>query len=129
VALTVADTDVLIDSLRGREPSKGRIERELKTGGLATTVVNAFELLSGARTAAELQKVEKLLAALAILPLDEEAGRQAAEVRRTLEKAGQPIGMADYLIAGICLARSATLLTRNRDHFDRVSELSLGDLG
>ena len=54
--------------------------------------------------------------------------RLAAETRRTLESTGTPIGMADYLIAGICLARSAILLTRNRAHFDRVPGLSVGRL-
>jgi predicted nucleic acid-binding protein len=36
------------------------------------------------------------------------------------------IGMADYLIAGVCLAHGATLLTRNLDHFRRVPELLIG---
>ncbi len=38
----------------------------------------------------------------------------------------RPIGTADYLIAGICLTRGGVLLTRNRDHFERVSGLNLG---
>lgn len=126
--MIVADSDVLIDSLRGREPARGRIELELKSGALATTVVNAFELLSGARVRKEHEKVERLLAALAILPLDEAAAREAAAVRARLEAGGQGIGMADYLIAGICLARGAMLLTRNRVHFERVVGLHLATL-
>jgi predicted nucleic acid-binding protein len=55
--MIVADSDVLIDALRGRQPAMDRITTELKAGGLATTVVNAFELLSGARSAAEERKV------------------------------------------------------------------------
>lgn len=72
--------------------------------------------------------MDKLLAALPILPFDEDASDRSAEVRRRLEAAGTPIGMADYLIAGICLARSAVLLTRNQAHFERVSGLTLGGL-
>jgi predicted nucleic acid-binding protein len=34
--------------------------------------------------------------------------------------------MADYLIAGVCLAHSAILLTRNRKEFGRVPGLVLG---
>lgn len=30
------------------------------------------------------------------------------------------MGMPDYLIAGVCVSRSAVLLTRNRKHFQRV---------
>lgn len=126
--MIVADSDVLIDALRGRDPAAARIERELSTGALSTTAVSAFELRSGARSERAASQVDALLAPLTILPFDEEAANRAAEARRTLESAGNPIGMGDYLIAGICLARSAVLLTRNRSHFERVEGLSLGRL-
>jgi predicted nucleic acid-binding protein len=54
------------------------------------------------------------------------ASALAAEVRRSLEQKGQGIGLADYLIAGVCLSRRAMLLTRNHAHFARVPGLSLG---
>jgi predicted nucleic acid-binding protein len=127
VALTVGDTDVLIDALRGREPSAGRVRAGLQDGTLATTAVNAFELLSGARTPRELDAVTRLLDAMSILPLDAAAGARAAACRRELEAAGRVIGMGDHLIAGICLERSARLLTRNRSHVDRVAGLEVVD--
>jgi predicted nucleic acid-binding protein len=46
-------------------------------------------------------------------------------VRRALESKGQTIGMADSLIAGICLERDGILLTRNVKHFSRVDGLTL----
>jgi predicted nucleic acid-binding protein len=126
--MIVADSDVLIDALRGREPAKGRIAEELGKGALATTAVSVFELLSGAKTAAAKKNVRRLLDAVLILPLDERAGETAAEVRKNLEAKGATIGMADYLIAGICLYRSAILLTRNKGHFERIPNLTLGSL-
>ena len=45
------------------------------------------------------------------------------ELRRELEGRGTTIAMSDYLIAGICRARSLPLLTRNRSHFERVPGL------
>lgn len=123
--MIVADSDVLIDALRGREPSLSRIHDELGAGTLVTTVVNAFELLSGAGSDQARHAVEALLAPLAVLPLDAAAARAAADVRLVLEQAGQKIGMADYLIAGICLSTGASLLTRNRAHFERVPGLVL----
>jgi len=101
------------------------VKRALAGGTLATTAVTAFELLSGAGSDRVRRKVEGLLAPLEILPLDEAAGREAARIRLELEGEGTPIGMADYLIAGICLSRSASLLTRNQAHFTRVRGLSL----
>lgn len=126
--MIVADSDVLIDALRGREPALGRVKQGLTEGALVTTSITAFELLSGADSDSVRRKVEGLLAPLAILPLDEAAGREAARIRRDLEADGTPIGMADYLIAGICLARQARLLTRNTAHFTRVQGLELLDL-
>ncbi len=126
--MIVADSDVLIDALRGRDPAAGLVARELKAGTLATTVISAFELLSGARSDATREKMERFLAPITVLALDEGAARAAASIRSALEVAGTPIGTADYLIAGICLSRSATLLTRNRAHFEKVPDLRLGDV-
>ncbi len=124
--MMIADSDMLIDFLRGRDPGHGRIRIELATGGLATTSVNAFELLSGAAASREQDKVKVLLDALTILPVETRAAELAASTRRELEARGNGIGMADYLIAGVCLAHGATLLTRNVDHFKRVPRLQIG---
>jgi len=121
----IADTDVLIDSLRGREPVAQRVAEGIENGDLATTVLSAFELLSGSGEAAERRKVEDLLAALPLLALDPGATVIAAALRRELEARGEMIGLADYLIAGICLSHSASLMTRNRRHFGRVPGLRL----
>lgn len=127
--MIVVDSDVLVDALRGRAPAADRIARELEAGALATTAVTAFELRGGARSPKASDQIEKLLAPLQILPLDEDAARHAADVRLDLERAGTPIGMADYIIAGICLSRSAALLTRNEAHFGRVPGLVLAPSG
>ncbi|GMR22979.1 MAG: type II toxin-antitoxin system VapC family toxin [Acidobacteriota bacterium] len=121
--MIVVDTDVLIDSLNGKNPSSDRVSREIQSGTLATTTITVFELFSGAKTGRARDAVEKLLWALRVIPLDEESGATAAAIRRELEGRGTTIGMADYLIAGICRARSLPLLTRNRSHFERVTGL------
>ena len=126
--MIVADTDVLIDALRGREPASSRVAAGLRDGTIATTAISAFELLSGARTPAEVRVIETLLAALPILPFDERASKAAGASRRELEAKGQTIGMGDYLIAGICLSRASSLLTRNRKHFERIAGLGLDSL-
>lgn len=126
--MIVADSDVLIDALRGRDPAASRISLELQSGGLATSAITVFELRSGARDTREREIVDRLLGAMRILPLDASAAGEAAEIRRALEALGAPLPMADCLIAGICRVNMATLLTRNRKHFDRVPDLLLGHL-
>ncbi len=123
--MMVADSDVLIDYLRGHAPWAGRIRLEIETGHLATTAINSFELLSGAKGAAEQEKVSRLLAALTVLAVSAAASERAAEARRALEREGQGIGTADYLIAGVCLANGGVLLTRNTEHFERVPGLRI----
>ncbi len=128
MALILADSDVLIDALRGRELAMARVANELKKTSLGTTTVTVFELLSGAKTAASRKKIQKLLAAMRIFAFDQPAAEAAAGARQRLEAQGISIGMADYLIAGICLAHSATLLTRNPRHFEKVPGLLVGQL-
>jgi len=126
--MMIADSDVLIDFLRGKGAAAKRIQLELETGRLATTVLSVFELLGGARGNREEERVETLLDALTILPLDAVAARQAAEIRRDLEKTGRKIATADSLIAGICMSQRGVLLTRNRSHFERITGLHLGTI-
>ena len=123
--MIVADTDVLIDFLGGHGPGADRVALELERGELATTVVNRFELLSGAKTARQEKAVRDLLEALTTLPLDNQAADEATSIRRALERAGTPIGMGDSLVAGVVRARRGLLLTRNRRHFDKVDGLTL----
>lgn len=121
----VADTDVLIDFLRNRGDEAKRIELELKTGRLCTTAVSAFELWAGAKSQKEKTAVGTLLNALSIIPLDSAASNVAGEIFQNLESKGETIGMADSLIAGICLHRNSMLITRNKKHFKRVPNLKI----
>ncbi len=125
MALIVADTDVLIDTLRGREPIASRVIGALEANQLVTTAISAFELWSGATSSRASEEVAALLAPVGLLPVDQPAARAAAEILLTLRGAGQSIGMADSLIAGICVARGASLFTRNVKHFSRVQGLVL----
>jgi len=125
--MIAADTDVLIDYLAGSNPGFARVAAELEGGGLATTAVTRYELLAGASSARQEARVRDLLAALPLLPLDAAAADWAARARRELERRGEPIGMADCLIAGIVATRRARLLTRNRRHFERFEMLDLAE--
>jgi len=123
--MIVADTDVLIDFLRGRGEGARRVAIELETRSFGTTAITAFELRSGARTVQHRTRVDTLLDAMTILPFGPEEARTAAEIRQQIESQGQAIGMADYMIAGVCIATDSVLLTRNRKHFERVKNLKL----
>jgi predicted nucleic acid-binding protein len=122
--MTIADTDVLIDYVAGKGEAD-RVERFLRVGALRTTVISRFELLSGARSPKQLALLMQLLDAVPSLDLDNTAADAASEIRRSLERSGDGIGMADSLIAGIVICNGGILLTRNRRHFERVPGLAL----
>ena len=125
MGLVVAGTDVLVDYLRGEGDGASRVADEIEAG-LATTVVTAFELWAGALGSARRERaVAALLGAIEILPMEAADALRAAAVRRDLERSGLAIGMADSMIAGICLRRRVALFTRNGDHFGRVEGLML----
>ena len=42
-----------------------------------------------------------------------------------LYKKGTPIGEVDEMIAGICLANNASILTNNKKHFSKVKGLKV----
>ena len=88
-------------------------------------MISRFELLSGAKNPKQLARLLQLLGAVPSLGLDDAAADAASEIRRSLERSGNQIGMADSLIAGIVIANGGTLLTRNRRHFERVPGIKL----
>lgn len=53
-----------------------------------------------------------------VLPFDSEAAAQAATIGASRRLAGRPVDIRDTQIAGIVIARRATLATRNLLHFD-----------
>jgi len=123
--VSIADTSVLVGYLRGREPSASAVAAGLSAGNLQTTSVSVFELQLGVRSAKQQTAVDALLNALGVYGLDHAAAFEAGRLYSLLESSGQRIGVADTLIAGICLARVLPLLTTNAKHFKRVPGLGV----
>jgi tRNA(fMet)-specific endonuclease VapC len=68
-----------------------------------------------------------LLATCTTLEFNDHAAQIAGTVRAQLEKAGNPIGEVNCLIAATALAHEATLVTRNTREFSRVPGLLIED--
>ena len=56
-----------------------------------------------------------------VLDFDSDAAAQAATLAAQRQRAGRPVDLRDTQIAGIALARRATLATRNAKHFQGLS--------
>ena len=72
-------------------------------------------------------QLEAVLSAVDILALEEPADRHYGEIRSELERAGQPIGHNDLLIAAHARALGLTLVTNNVREFRRVPNLEVED--
>ena len=56
-----------------------------------------------------------------VLPFDADAAAQAAQLAAERKARGRPVDMRDTFIAGIVLAKRATLATRNTRHFEDLT--------
>jgi tRNA(fMet)-specific endonuclease VapC len=125
--LVVADTDVLIDFLRGSDPGRAWVRERLRAGELRLTAVSAFELRLGADFVARRGGIDALFLHRT-LPLDLVGAYRAGEVLVELRRRGEAIGMNDALLAGICLRFDLPLATRNVRELGRVEGLRLVSL-
>jgi tRNA(fMet)-specific endonuclease VapC len=70
--------------------------------------------------------VEEFLLRVEILPWNSDAAKSYAAIRATLERAGEPMGNLDMMIAAHALAAQAVLVTHDRV-FHRVKQLKIED--
>ncbi len=111
VADVLVDTDVFIDHLRGAV--------ELKAGRnrLHYSVVTRAELFAG-NSATDL--VSQMLAPFREVTVDRSIAERAGRVVREFQ-----LRMPDALIAATALENRLTLMTRNRQDFDKVRGLRI----
>jgi len=69
--------------------------------------------------------VEALLDTIPVLTLDAPADSEYANIRSTLDAAGQTIGLNDLLIGTHAHALGLTLLTDNKREFTRIRGVSV----
>jgi tRNA(fMet)-specific endonuclease VapC len=120
------DTNILSSLLKQPAGTVARRIRTVGEGTVCTSIIVACELRYGVAKKGSVTlsgKVEQMLSAIEILPLDEDADAHYGALRTTLEKAGAPIGANDYLIAAHALALDLTLVTDNTGEFSRVPGL------
>ncbi len=68
-------------------------------------------------------QLEAVLHAIDVLALEQPADAVYGDLRARLERAGQPIGANDLLIAAHALALGHTVVTDNEREFSRIEDL------
>ena len=95
---------------------------------IRTSIVVAAELRFGAEKSGSTKlsdRVDAILSALEVLPLEAPVDRHYATLRRALGRRGKPIGPNDMLIAAHALCQGLTVVTANVGEFSRVPGLSV----
>jgi len=120
------DTNVLSDLVR--HPG-GVIRDRISAAGesvVCTSIVVSAALRFGAMksgSARLVDRVDIILSAMEVLPLEPPVDRHYASLRRHLELAGNPIGPNDLLIAAHALATNLCVVTANTREFSKVPNL------
>ena len=122
------DTNILSDLVRNPQ---GMAAAQITRAGedtVCTSIIAAAELRYGAiksNSAKLAERVDIILSALEILPLETPADHQYASLRHRLTHEGTPIGPNDLLIAAHALANDLTVITANVGEFSRVPGLKV----
>lgn len=117
--MLVLDSSALIEISRQGPRAEALLEKT-GTASIVTTSVTMHEMLYGARTEKERWILDHLFSACEVLPFDSAAASKSSVVAQKMKS--KSINDADILIAGICLANNATLVTFDND-FKRVPGL------
>ena len=127
--MRILDTDTCIELLRGNERVLER--RQQVRDIVVTSWITAGELYFGAAKSSQPdangQIVDRFLASLDILGLDEPAARAFGVNKSLLEAAGQLIPDADLWIAAVALGAGGTVVTGNARHVGRVPGVKTED--
>jgi len=120
--LKLLDTSAVIGLLRGEKEIEALVAKQEET--LCTCFPVQCELYRGTRIARRTEEGEKevelLLDELEHLEADKLSAKKVAELREKYPK----IKSFDLMIAGICIANNAKIITKDED-FEKIEELEV----
>lgn len=122
------DTNFLIDLIDKKKEAVEKLEQIVENNiSIATTPICVAELYYGAYCCKnkdeEVNKVDKILETVEVLPLTKEAAKTYGRISKIREVKSSNPGDLDLLIASTALASNESLLTRNTKHFENIRGL------
>lgn len=122
------DTDIFSEILKGHNQTVARNATSYRQhfGRYTLSAITVMEVVKGLQQAGRPDRIEDLLPLLAaeeVLSFDQVSAELAGRIYGELERAGQPIGRADPMVAGIALEHNLVLVTGNTKHFERILNL------
>ncbi len=128
---SLVDTNILSMFFRGHPQVVSKFRAYLdEHNTINLSIITYYEIVSGLKHRDAQKQLGQFLdfaSQNTILPLTRGAADIAAELYADLRKKGQPIDDIDLLMAGIAMAYELVIVTQNRKHFDRITELQVED--
>lgn len=118
----LVDTDVLVDVSRKNKAAIDFLDQ--LDDSWSISVITALELIVGARNKKEVNQIDQLVAIYSAIPLTEEIGNSSYGLLRKFAKS-HGLRVFDSLIAATAIEENLTLLSRNKKHFQMISNLNL----
>ena len=122
--IILADTSVWIPFLRGSGVQfQERLVPLIMADRLATTPVIIMEILTGAKSEKEYDKLNKDMAALRCFDVSSKLWQSACKLGHTLRLKGISVPLTDTLIASVALENNALLLHNDR-HYEMIASIT-----
>ena len=118
----LVDTDVLVDASRNNQAAIDFLDQ--LDASWAMSIITALELIVGARNKKEVSQIDQLVAVYSAIPLTTEIGNSSYGLLRQFAKS-HGLRVFDSLIAATAIEENLTLLSKNRKHFQMISNLNL----
>ncbi len=124
MAETVVDSSILIDYLRGREPAREYLESLQSGDELATHVIVAAEVLTGARDRREQDAIQHTLREFHMHVVSESDCGDALNSLMDF-RLSHGVGWHDCLIAASFVRKRLPVATLNYKHFSVFNDLEV----
>ena len=122
------DSDVVIAHFRGDNSIKEHLDR-ISGDELFITPITLCELYRGVFLSWNPEKdrflVKRLLERIHLLNFDLPACEIFGETYKLLRQSGKLTQDGDLMIASICISNNATLVSRNKRHFENIKGLKV----
>ena len=122
------DTNIIIDIFRGDKELLSKLKED-KKNQFCITSLSLAELFRGAylssKTEESIKLIEEFIKNIEILQLTNMACKVYGEKYFELKTHGKLTQDYDLLISSIVLAHNLPLITRNKKHFENISDLKI----
>lgn len=123
-ALTLVDTDILIDAARQIGEAIDRLDEIEQQSRLAISTITQMELFIGCRNKTELKNAERFLQRFQVLKLNEQISDLAVSLLRQY-RLSHGLRIPDTLIAATAIAWNHPLISKNQRDYRFIRELQL----